>query len=157
MKTPRLLFALACATLIPAFASAQTPAPTPDSGTVTGSSSTTTPGTTGQPDHRGFGLRKLMQGITLSDTQQQQIDQLTQQFRQEHQPGTPRDPQAMQTLRTSVENVLTPAQRTQFENNIAEMRANFQKNKANGTTGNGGPPGGGPFTPDASPSPNPPV
>src|SRR5580704_2105581 len=106
MKIPQLLLAsaLASALLTPVFAAAQTPAPTPDSGTVTGSDSSTTPGNPGQPgqpDHRGFGMRRLMQGITLTDAQQQQINQLIQQFQQAHPPGAPRDPQAMQTLRAS--------------------------------------------------------
>jgi Spy/CpxP family protein refolding chaperone len=136
----------------------------PQSGTVTGSDSA--PSTQGAPGAQGghghgMGFMRAMNGITLSDAQKQQIQQLQGQFQQTHPQGSAPDPQARKQLRQSVLNVLTPDQRTQFQKNMAQMRAAFQAHRAaNGDNGgneqpsNGGP-GGGPFAPDASPSPAP--
>jgi len=89
-----------------------------------------------------MGFMRAMQGITLSDAQKQQIQQLQDQFQQAHPDGSAPDPQARKQLRQSVLNVLTPDQRTQFQKNMEQMHANFQHHGGDGTV-----------APDASPSP----
>ena len=76
--------------------------------------------------HRG-GVRSALRGITLSDAQKQQIDTIVQQNRATMKSNPTTDPATrranMQQLRTQIENVLTPAQRTQFEQNLQKQRA----------------------------------
>jgi Spy/CpxP family protein refolding chaperone len=48
--------------------------------------------------------------------------QLMQQYRQAHPRGSAADPQARQQLTQQVRNILTPQQRTQFEQNLAQPR-----------------------------------
>jgi Spy/CpxP family protein refolding chaperone len=71
-------------------------------------------------NHAGF--MRALHGINLSDQQRSQIMQLMQQYRQAHPRGSAIDPQARQQLTQAVSNVLTPQQRTQFEQNLAQPR-----------------------------------
>jgi Spy/CpxP family protein refolding chaperone len=120
MNISRLLLsgALAVGLLWPAASLAQQ-----SSGTVTG------PAATAQPDAghgHGGGMMAALHDLNLSDAQVQQIKQIHDQYRQAHPPGSPHDPQAMQAMRQAVLNVLTPAQRTQFEAKMQALRAQYQ-------------------------------
>jgi len=53
--------------------------------------------------------------LNLNAQQQTQIQSLIDQFHQAHPKGSQRDPQAMQTLRTQINAVLTPAQQQQLK------------------------------------------
>ncbi len=81
--------------------------------------------------HHHGGMRWL-QGVNLSDQQKQQIQTLMQQYRQAHPQGSQPDPQARKQLRDQVMNVLTPDQRTQVQNNMEKMRAQYQERGDNG-------------------------
>jgi Spy/CpxP family protein refolding chaperone len=109
-----LTAALASALILPVATLAQvTPAPTPYTMPANGA------GPGGQHGH-GFG--RAMHGITLSAAQTAQLKALHDQYRAAHPAGSPHDPQAEQQMRASMLNILTPAQRTQFEANLAQMR-----------------------------------
>jgi Spy/CpxP family protein refolding chaperone len=95
----------------------------------------------GAPGGRGMG--RMMEGITLSAQQQQQIQALIAQFRQAHPPGSQVDAQTREQLRNSIMNVLTPAQRAQYEANRRRLQAERSQRAGNA-----------PF-PAASPSPQP--
>ncbi len=89
--------------------------------------------------HHHGGMRWL-QGVNLSDQQKQQIQTITQQYRQAHPPGSQPDPQARKQMRDQVMNVLTPSQR-------AQVQANMEKARQEQGEGNAAPP------PSASPAP----
>lgn len=91
--------------------------------------------------HHHGGMRWL-QGVNLTDQQKQQIQTLTQQYRQAHPRGSSPDPQAREQLRTQVMNVLTPAQRAQVQKNMQNMKSEREE-KGNGEA------------PPSSPSPSP--
>ncbi len=71
--------------------------------------------------HHGGWIRRF-RGANLSDQQKQQITQLISQYRQAHPAGSAPDPEARKALRTSIKNVLTPAQQTQLRANASMMR-----------------------------------
>ena len=77
--------------------------------------------------HSHAGWRSALRGLNLSDAQKQQIKTIAQQNRAAMKANPTTDPAArranMQQLRTQIENVLTPAQRTQFEQNLQKQRA----------------------------------
>ena len=75
-------------------------------------------GEQGEASEGPQGGGRMMQrfaALNLSDQQKTQIQNLIAQFRQAHPQGSPRDPQAMQTLRSQINAVLTPAQQQQLQ------------------------------------------
>lgn len=73
--------------------------------------------------HRGGGWRGALRGITLTDQQKQQLKDAAAQMRQSNQTADPQTRRAnAQKFRSTVEGILTPAQRTQFEQNLQQMR-----------------------------------
>ncbi|MBC5816659.1 MAG: hypothetical protein GIW97_08970 [Candidatus Eremiobacteraeota bacterium] len=68
----------------------------------------------GGAEHGGRMMQRFA-ALNLSAQQQTQIQSLIAQFRQAHPQGSPRDPQAMQTLRSQINAVLTPAQQQQLK------------------------------------------
>lgn len=105
--------ALAAALIIPAAAGAQQTAPAgaPPAGA--------------HHHHRGHGWGGALKGITLTDAQKQQLKELREQNKPV--PGQTVDPATRKANRAAmmqkVEAILTPAQRTQFEQNLQQMRA----------------------------------
>lgn len=103
------------------------------------------PGTTttaGEHRHHGGGLNRMaLRGITLTDAQKQQMMQFRSAYKTAHPKGSTPDPAARKALRDQMLGVLTSDQRTQYDANIKQMRAN-RKNAGNG-----------PFAPNASPTP----
>ncbi len=93
--------------------------------------------------HRHAGFMAAMRGISLSDQQKAQIKQLMTQYRQAHPKGSSPDRQARRQLHEQVLGVLTPQQRTQFNANLAQMRA--QRRAQTSTQP------GGPFAPSPTP------
>ena len=85
-----------------------------------------------QSEHhsRHGGWRSALRGINLTDAQKQQIKTISQQQRAAMKANPTTDPAArrasMEQLRSQVENVLTPAQRAQFEQNLQQQRAQRQ-------------------------------
>lgn len=71
----------------------------------------------GPAQGNGGGGRMMQRfaALGLSDQQKTQIQGLIDQYRQTHPQGSPRDPQAMQTLRSQINAVLTPAQQQQLQ------------------------------------------
>ena len=120
MNISRLLLsgALALGLLWPVASLAQQ-----SSGTVTGPAASASPNA---GYGRGGGMMAALRDLNLSDAHMQQIKQIRDQYRQAHPQGSPRDPQAMQTMRQAVLKVLTPAQRTQFEAKMQALRAQYQ-------------------------------
>jgi Spy/CpxP family protein refolding chaperone len=101
------------------------------------------PAADGTHAHHGGGLnRHAMQGIKLSDDQQQQLLQLRTDYRKAHPKGSTPDPASRKALRDQMLNILTPDQQTQYQANIKQAREEH-KHQTNP---------GGPF---ASPSPAP--
>lgn len=64
---------------------------------------------------RGAGMMRRFDALNLSADQKARIQTIMQQFRQAHPPGSPRDPQAMASLRDQIKAVLTPQQQQQLE------------------------------------------
>jgi Spy/CpxP family protein refolding chaperone len=118
------------------------------SGTVTGPAAgqQAAPGEQGQ--HHG-GMMAMMRNLNLTDAQMQQIRTIRQQYRQAHPEGSPRDPQAEAAMRASIMNVLTPAQRTQFEQNMQAWRAQHPGGYNGGQAGS--PNGSQPAAPSSPP------
>lgn len=110
--------ALAAALIIPTAAGAQqaTAQTAPDGAPAAGT----------HHHHRGHGWGGALKGITLTDAQKQQLKDL----RAQNKPaaGQTLDPATRKANREAmlqkVEAILTPAQRTQFEQNLQQMRAN---------------------------------
>ena len=70
---------------------------------------------TGSGGPRASRMLQRFAALNLSDQQKTQIQNLIDQFRQAHPQGSPRDPAAMQTLRSQINAVLTPAQQQQLQ------------------------------------------
>lgn len=68
-----------------------------------------------RPDAGRGGMMQRFAALGLSDQQKTQIQSLLDQFHQAHPKGSPRDPQAMQTLRSQIHALLTPAQQQQLQ------------------------------------------
>ena len=109
--------ALAAALIIPTAACAQQ---------ATAQTAPTGAPAAGARHHRGHGWGGALKGITLSDAQKQQLKDLRAQNKPT--PGQTVDPATRKANREAmlqkVEAILTPAQRTQFEQNLQQMRAN---------------------------------
>lgn len=79
----------------------------------------------GRHRHR-HGFMRMLKGVTLSDQQKTQMQQIMQQYRQAHPRGTLTDPQARKQagrqLRMQLMDVLTPAQQAQVKQNMQQMR-----------------------------------
>ena len=84
---------------------------------------------------QGRGMQRVMEGITLTDTQKASVDSIQQAFRAQMPamtPGTPPDSAArakrmevMQKQYAAIRAVLTPDQQKVFDKNLADMRANM--------------------------------
>jgi len=72
--------------------------------------------------HRG-GMMSMLRKLDLSTQQQDQIKALIQAFEQAHAQGTKPDPAELQQLHEQILAVLTPAQRTQLEQEEQQWRA----------------------------------
>ncbi len=96
----------------------QTPAQTPASSPLS------------REHHRG-GMMRMFRGINLSDQQRTQIQQIMQQYRQQHPKGSQPDPNARKAMRQQVMSVLTPDQQTQVKANMAKMRASRAQSQGN--------------------------
>jgi len=92
--------------------------------------------------HAQHGFMAALRGVNLSDQQKAQIKQLVAQYRQAHPKGSAPDRAGRRQLRTQILNVLAPQQRTQFDANLARMRAE-RRNQAAAPQG--------PFTPTPTP------
>ena len=68
----------------------------------------------GQHERRG-GFMHRFDSLNLSDQQKAQLQQIFQNFHQAHPQGSPRDPQAMQQLRSQIDAILTPDQRAKLQ------------------------------------------
>jgi Spy/CpxP family protein refolding chaperone len=144
MNISRLFFGglLACSLVVPIAGLAQvTPAPN-----ATSANATPPPGSPGQRHGRHGMFMEAMKGITLSDPQKTQIQQLIEAFRQQHPRGSPRDPQAMKQFHDALLNVLTAQQQTQFKANVQAIRDRMGQRRMPGT--------GGSFAPTPSPVPS---
>jgi Spy/CpxP family protein refolding chaperone len=87
----------------------------------------------GAHHRRGGTFRHAFAGITLTAQQQQQIRSAMEQTRQANQNADPQTRRAnMQKLHTTIEGILTPPQRTQFEQNLAQMRQHRRAAHAHG-------------------------
>lgn len=116
MKPSPLLLTGMLLVALGAPAPAQQPPPAPTSGTVTGPNA----------GHGGMahGMIRLLFGLDgITPQQHDQLQALVAQFQQSHPAGSPRDPAAMRTLRQQVMQILTPAQQTQLQTEIQQMRA----------------------------------
>lgn len=73
--------------------------------------------------HRGAGWQRALRGLNLTSQQQDQIRNAVAQNRQANRNADRQTRRAnAQKLRATIEGILTPAQRTQFEQNLAQMR-----------------------------------
>lgn len=134
ISKPILAGAALLALALPLAVSAQT--------TTAAPTTTTTTETEGAHHHHGGGLNRMaMRGITLTDAQKQQIMQLRTAYKTAHPKGSTPDPASRKALRDQMLGVLTPDQRTQYDANVKQLRAE-RKNAGNG-----------PFAPNASPTP----
>lgn len=117
MNTSKLLAAgiLAGALILPIGASAQQAPPPVNQSTQPLSA---------HLHHRVPAFARAMRGANLSASQKAQIRQIREQYRAAHPPHSGRNPQAAEAMRAQLLNVLTPAQRTQFKQNLAAMHAN---------------------------------
>jgi len=85
-----------------------------------------------QSEHhsRHAGWRSALRGLNLSPAQEQQIKTISQEHRAAMKANPTTDPAArrasMEQLRSQIENVLTPAQRAQFEQKLQQQRAQRQ-------------------------------
>jgi Spy/CpxP family protein refolding chaperone len=73
--------------------------------------------------NRRNGFMRELRALNLNDQQKAQIKQIVTQFRQAHPRGSAPDPQAREQMRAQVMSVLTPAQRQQLQQEMAQSRA----------------------------------
>lgn len=106
------------------------------------------PAAQGQRHRGGFGWMREMRSLNLTATQQSQIKQLMQQYRQAHPRGSAPDRQAREQLRTKIMAILSPAQQAQLKTEMQQARARFGN-------GNGSFDGGRGRGAYAAPSPSP--
>ena len=76
----------------------------------------------GQWQGHSHGMMRMMQNLNLSDAQKAQIQQIMQKFRQSHAEGVRPTQAERDQIHQQVMNVLTPAQRTQFQQNLQQMQ-----------------------------------
>jgi periplasmic protein CpxP/Spy len=113
--------ALAAALVVPVAALAQQAPPAPAA-----------PGAPGQPGmgrhgHRG-GFRHALESLNLSAAQKTQIQQILAQARGQNRNADPATRKAnREKLRSQIEAVLTPAQRTQFQTVLQQQRRDHQR------------------------------
>jgi len=77
--------------------------------------------------HHGSPYMRALRSVNLTDAQKSQIRSIFQSYRQKNQgvDQTARRANAQQ-MRTDIMNVLTPAQRTQFQQTVQQMRQQYQ-------------------------------
>ena len=119
MTHSRLLLACALALALGAPIASQAQSQ-PQPGTVPAAS-------TAPHEHHEHGMMRAVKELNLSDAQRSQIQQLVQQYRQQHPKGSTPDPQARKDLRDKIFAALTPDQQTQLKQRLAQMRADRQK------------------------------
>ncbi len=73
-------------------------------------------------------MERAMQGITLSPTEQSQVQAAMQKFRASRKTQAP---ETRADLKADVDAALSPAHRTQFESNIKAIRAQMRADRAN--------------------------
>src|SRR6516164_1165908 len=79
--------------------------------------------TQGQPVPRLYKRwSTLLNGLNLSSQQHDQIQNILDQFAQAHPPGSPKDPNAVKTMRQQIFAVLNPQQQEQLRQNMRQMR-----------------------------------
>jgi Spy/CpxP family protein refolding chaperone len=85
------------------------------------------PAASAEPHHHGHGhhsaYMRALRSLNLSDAQKQQIKAAFQQSRQANQNADPATRKANgQKLRAQIDNILTPAQRTQLQTTLQQER-----------------------------------
>jgi len=81
------------------------------------------PGDAAPPGRHMNIMQRAMQGITLSPSEQSQIEAAEQKFRDSRKSATP---ETRADLKADIEAALTPEQRTQFDGNIKTIRAQMR-------------------------------
>ena len=135
--------ALATAVALPIVGAAQQ---TPQTGSTQAGPQS---GTVGTHHHRG-GMMGALRQLNLTQDQQSQIKTLMTNFHQAHPKGSAPDKAAMEQLHQQVMAILTPDQQKQLQTIMQQQRQHHA-----GGQGNQGAENGGPFRPDATPSPSP--
>ena len=82
----------------------------------------------GEYHHHGGGMMRMMQNLNLTPQQQTQIQQIMQQYRQQHPRGSEPDQASRQALHQQIMKVLTPAQQAQLKQNMQNMRKMHAEN-----------------------------
>lgn len=113
--------ALAAAVSLPIAASAQTQPGAPQAAPTAPAA----PGAEGgHRNHHGSAYMHALRTLNLSDAQKQQIKDAAAQTRQANQNADPATRRAnMQKLRSQIDGILTPDQRTQLQAELAKQRA----------------------------------
>jgi len=70
---------------------------------------------------------RMLNGINLSNQQHDQIQNLLDQYAQQHPAGSQRVPGSARQLRDQIFGILTPEQQTQVRQNMQNMRAQHQQ------------------------------
>ena len=79
------------------------------------------------PHHRGGPYMRALRSLNLSDAQQTQIRSIMQSYRQKAQNADPATRRAnAEQMRSNIMNVLTPAQRAQFQQELQQYRAQHE-------------------------------
>jgi Spy/CpxP family protein refolding chaperone len=76
-----------------------------------------------QHGHRMNLMQRAMQGITLTSSEQTQVQAAQQKFHESRKTATP---ETRADLKADIEAALTPDQRTQFDANIKTIRAQMR-------------------------------
>ena len=87
---------------------------------------------TNQAAHEYHRWTKRLAGINLSAQQQQQVQHFLDQFAAAHPAGSPRDPAGSKALHEQIFGVLTPAQQSQFQQQMQALKAQHQQRGAQG-------------------------
>jgi hypothetical protein len=87
---------------------------------------------TNQAAHEYHRWTKRLAGINLSAQQQQQVQHFLDQFAAAHPAGSPRDPAGSKALHEQIFGVLTPAQQSQFQQQMQALKAQHAQRGAPG-------------------------
>jgi Spy/CpxP family protein refolding chaperone len=79
----------------------------------------------------GDRMMRHFSNLNLSDQQKSQIQTLVQNYRQAHPKGSTPDPDARKALRSQIDAVLTPDQRTQLKADEQKARAEHAQGNPN--------------------------
>ncbi len=75
----------------------------------------------GEYHHHGGGWMRMTQNLNLTPQQKTQIQQIMDQYHQQHPRGSEPDQASRQALHQQIMNVLTPAQQAQLKKNMEQM------------------------------------